>query len=307
MNILITGSSGFLGRNLFKELSKNKKINLTLLNSKNCNLLEEKNLNKYNNIKFKFIFHLAAWVQGGSFVQENSAEVWINNQKINSNLLSWISKHQKRAKIICIGTSGSYDPKHKLVESNYLKGNPHESLYSYGMTKRMLLVGLKTLNEQYKIKYLNIVPSTIYGPNYHINKRKNQFIYDLINKILDGKFKKKKVVLWGNGLQKRELIYVRDLVQIIINLYDKIDNQTINVSSNNNKNIKDYANIICKLLNYNFKKIHFDETKFVGVKNRSINNKFVLKILKDFKFTNINDGIEKTIDWYVKNVYFKNK
>ena len=80
MNILITGSSGFLGRNLFKELSKNKKINLTLLNSKNCNLLEEKNLNKYNNIKFKFIF-IYRMGSRRIFCSRKFSGNWINNQK----------------------------------------------------------------------------------------------------------------------------------------------------------------------------------------------------------------------------------
>ena len=108
-------------------------------------------------------------------------------------------------------------------------------------------------------------------------------------------------------MQKRELIYIDDLVRIITNLYNKIDNHTINVSSKNNKNIKNYANVICNKLDYDFKKIKFDKTKFVGVKNRSINNKFLLKILEDFKFTSIEDGIEKTIDWYMKNVYLKDK
>lgn len=305
MNILITGATSFIGKNLFKFLSKKKSIKFTLLNSDNCNLFNEENLNKFKHIKYDYIFHLAAWIQGGTFALENTAEVWIKNQKINSNLLSWISKFQKKSKIICIGSSGSYDPKFKLVEDNYLIGKPHISLYTYGMTKRMLFIGLKSLNDQYGIKYLYLVPSTIYGPNYHLGKRRRQFIYDLIHKILDGKIKNKKVILWGNGLQKRELVYIDDLIYIISNLYNKIDNEIINISPNSSSTIKSYAKIICKKLDYDHKKIIYDKDGFVGTKNRSIDNNKLLKTIKNIKFTEYKDGIEKTIHWYKKNIYLK--
>tara|TARA_B100001059_G_C17802751_1_gene567216 strand:+ start:574 stop:1509 length:936 start_codon:yes stop_codon:yes gene_type:complete len=307
MHILITGASGFLGRNLCAALEKKKNYKLTKINSQNCDLTKEANLFKYNKINFKYIFHLAAWIQGGSFAQENTSEVWIRNQKINTNLISWISKYQKKSKIITIGSSGSYDPKHKLIEDNYLIGEPHKSLYSYGMTKRMLLIGLKSLNHQYGNRYINFVPSTIYGPNYHTNKRKVQFIYDLIHKILDGKYKQKKVILWGDGKQKRELIYINDLIKIILKLHNKIENLTINVSPDKSLNISDYAKIICKELDFNFKKITYDKSKFVGTKNRSIKNQKLLNYINDIKFTNVEDGIINTINWYKKNIYFRKK
>ena len=42
--ILIIGNTGFIGKNLFKKLKKNKKNLIYLINSSNCNLLEKKNI-----------------------------------------------------------------------------------------------------------------------------------------------------------------------------------------------------------------------------------------------------------------------
>ena len=82
--ILITGSSGFLGNHLTKFLEK-KKYKLILINSKNCDLTNYKNLIKFSKIKFDLIFHLAAWTQAGDFCLRHPGKQWLINQQINTN------------------------------------------------------------------------------------------------------------------------------------------------------------------------------------------------------------------------------
>ena len=50
------------------------------------------------------------------------------------------------------------------------------------MTKRMLYQGVRALNKQFGMKYLCLVPSTLYGPKYHLDGRQMHFIFDLIRK-----------------------------------------------------------------------------------------------------------------------------
>ncbi len=102
-----------------------------------------------------------------------------------------------------------------LVEENYLEGQPIDSLFTYAMTKRMLYVGLRALHQQFGLRYLCLVPSTLYGPGYHTDGRQMHFIFDLIRKILPRQADGAPVVLWGDGHQRRELVYVDDFVRVL--------------------------------------------------------------------------------------------
>ena len=153
-NILITGGSGFLGKHLSNELEKNENLNVISLSSKDADLRYYESLKSFSDIKFSKIYHLATWTEAGDFALHHSGEQWVFNQLINTNILFWWLQKQKQAKFISIGTSCSYEEGASLEEHDYLKGNPLESLYEYGMTKRMLLIGQQSFAKQFGLKYL---------------------------------------------------------------------------------------------------------------------------------------------------------
>src|SRR5205085_11650249 len=135
------------------------------------------------------------------------------------------------AKLITMGTSCAYAPDRELKEENYLEGTPIDSLFTYAMTKRMMYVGLLALARQYGLKYLCLVPSTLYGPGYHSDGRQMHFIFDLIRKILLGTMGGKTPLLWGDGYQRREVIHVSDFIAIALDLASRCDNDTINIGA----------------------------------------------------------------------------
>ena len=296
-NILITGSTGFLGTHLVNFLKK-KNVKLKLLNSKNCDLRNFKNLQKLKKIKYDIIIHLAAWTQAGDFCLKFPGKQWLINQEINTNVLKYWYLYQKQAKMIAMGTSCSYSSKLSLNEKNYMKDEPIESLYTYAMTKRMLLQGLRALSKQFKMKYLYLIPSTLYGPNYHLDGRQMHFIFDLIRKIFEGKFHKKKVILWGNGKQRRELIHVKDFIKIMWNINNKYSNEIFNIGGGKEYSIKFFAKKISKILEFDESKIVYDTSKYVGAKSKNLD----ISKLKQFNIkTNqitLENGIKEVIDWY---------
>ena len=95
--IIVSGSSGFLGRILVKKL-KLLNYDVVSLTSKN-DLTEKKSLDQFNSIKFDYFFHLAAFSQAGDFGFYNAGDLWIINQQINSNVLNWCAKHQRNIKL----------------------------------------------------------------------------------------------------------------------------------------------------------------------------------------------------------------
>ena len=183
------------------------------------------------------------------------------NQQINTNTLSWWQKYQPQAKLIAFGTSVSYAVEENLSEDNYMLGIPNEKFYSYAMTKRMLYSGLVSLRRQFGMRYLYAVPSTLYGPGYHTDGRQMHFIFDLIRKIIRGKEYGEQVVLWGDGNQRRELVYIDDFIQILLRLSERLDNELINIGAGEDYSIRDFASHICDLIGYDYSLISFDTTK----------------------------------------------
>jgi GDP-L-fucose synthase len=264
------------------------------------------NLKIYNNTKFDYIFHLAAKTKAGDYCLYHKGEQWLENQILNTNILLYWKKYQPQAKMVAMGTSCSYSPNYKeLKEENYLLDQPEEGLYTYAMTKRMLLVGLQSIQEQFGLNWVYFVPSTLYGPDFELDD--SHFIFDLIKKIAKGKYNGDLVELWGNGDQKRELIYIDDVINIILSLKD-INNEIINLGSGDTKSIKDFANIICNNLDYNSNLIHYDITKYVGVFEKYLDIFKLQHTLPDnFYFTSLDKGISNTIKYYLNAENFNNR
>lgn len=299
MNIvLVTGSSGFLGRYLVKKLEENG-VEVVKLNSKNCDLRNKEDLIKIPQKKYDHIFHLAAWTQAGDFCEYHSGEQWIINQEINTNILSWWQRYCPKAKMIAFGTSVSYASENSLVEINYSSGSPIDKFKAYAMSKRMLLVGLECLKKQYDMNYLYVIPSTLYGPEYHNDGRQLHFIYDIIRKILEGKKNNKEVELWGDGYQRRELVYVEDFVEILIKLNKVASNDIFNIGAGKDFSIRDFVEIVCEKINFDMNLVKYDKNAYVGVKSKILNIEKISNLI-DFKQKSIDEGILTTIEWMKK-------
>ena len=299
--IFITGGNGFLGKHLLKKLKINKNNKIFSPTSKQLNLREYANLKKIKK-KFDVIYHLAAWTEAGDFCLKNPGMQWIINQEINTNLIKWWKNYNPKAKLIFIGTSCCYQENGTFKEENYMSDKPHESLLTYAYTKKMLLQGAIALQLQFSMNWLCVVPSTLYGKGYHNDARQMHFIFDLIRKIIEGKLYSKQVKLWGNGYQKREIIYIDDFVNTLIKLDNKkIKNKIINIGFGKEHSIRFFAKKICKIVNFDFNKIKFDTKKYTGVKSKKLNINKISKILKNYRYslTSPDEGIKETIKWYL--------
>lgn len=298
--VLITGASGFLGRSLIPFLEK-AGYTVTKFSSAQCDLTKEQSLDQFSTTQFDRIFHLAAWTQAGDFCLKHPGEQWVINQKINTNVLTWWQERQSQAKLISIGTSCSYSTGLPLTEDNYLQGLPIESLFTYGMTKRMLLVGQQALAKQYGLKYLTTVPSTLYGAGYHTDGRQLHFIFDLIRKIILGKEKGEPVTLWGDGHQKRELVLVDDFARLLLKLDGLVENELVNIGAGEEYTIREFAGMICRFVGYDPERIQYDTSKYVGAKSKCLDISKMKKIVGDPQLTPLSVGLEKTVRWFIEN------
>lgn len=298
MKILITGNTGYVGRALTQVLASEHIIIPS--NSKKNSLLYPNRICCFEDpYDIDCIVHLAAWTKAGDFCLTHQAEQWVINQQINTNIVDFWLETCPKARFIGVGTSCGYAPDCAIKRpENYMVGEPSQDLISYAMTKRMLLYGLRAAQLQHNMVYSYLIPNTIYGPNFELSD--THFIFDLIKKICDAKYGGVATpVLWGSGNQKRELVFIDD---VIIRLKNHILNTTHlcieeNVAPGVEYSIRDYAKLICNYIRYDFNKINFDTSKFEGQPSKVLSVPMYDEL---YHYVSLSDGIAKTIDYYIK-------
>jgi nucleoside-diphosphate-sugar epimerase len=113
MNILITGSNGFIGRNLFKLLKTyNNKYNIFTLNRTNADLLDADAVDNYfsnHKIFFDLVIHTS--IQGGRRNIYDSGQIVYNNILMLYNLLRNQNHYQH---IISFGSGAELDRRYDI-------------------------------------------------------------------------------------------------------------------------------------------------------------------------------------------------
>jgi len=210
--ILITGSSGFIGRELVKKLLKKNVYLYLLINKKKlkikskkinfirCSLLNSKNLNKkLHKIDITDIIH-CAWV-GVSSGTRNSLKQNLN-LKITNNLLSAI-KYKKINCFITLGSQAEYGKKlNRIYENSHTR-----PLTKYGKTKIKILKKIKNFCKTNYIRFVWLRIFTGYGSG----SDKNWLITSTICKLINNK-----KIKFTAGDQIYNFIYISDIVSAII-------------------------------------------------------------------------------------------
>ena len=140
--------------------------------------------------------------------------------------------------------------------------------------------------------------SSIYGPYDNFNPKKSHVIPALIKKIFDTK--KNEIKIWGNPNVVRDFVYVDDLAKAIVLLMNKKVTEPINFSYGKGLTIISLAKILIKLSGKKIK-FKFINPKLSSAPYRVLENKLFNRIFKKFKRTGIEDGLKKTINWYLND------
>lgn len=197
-----------------------------------------------------------------------------------------------------MGTSCSYSPTIHMSEDNYLLGQPDPGLYTYAMTKRMLLVGMQSIEEQYGLEWLYFVPSTLYGPGFELED--NHFIFDFIRNCHEAKQGGNDFVIWGDGSQKRELVYIEDAIHAMTALINQ-KNQVFNLGSGKDHTIKEFAQKVCQIYDYDSNLVRNDLSRYVGALAKKLDiSKTVEHLGYNYSTTSLDSGIKKSINYFLE-------
>ena len=305
MKILITGGSGLVG-SAIKSLSKNNdKHQFIFLNSKDCDLKNFEDTNKlFKEINPEYIIHLAACVGGLYKNLNNKVQMLEDNLLINFNVLKSAHLNNIQNCISCLSTCIFPDNTTYPINEDMLHdGKPHDSNYSYAYAKRLLEIHSRAYCEQYGRNYICVIPTNIYGPNDNFNLQDAHVIPALIHKCYLAKKNNSKFVVMGSGKPLRQFIYSEDLAKLIVNVIENYNgNQSLilSVGDKNEISIRDVALLIANEFDYE-KNLVFDTYFEDGQYKKTADNTKLIKLIGNYKFKSIQNGIKETIDWFKNN------
>ena len=224
MNILITGSNGFIGRNLKKSLSQNHKIFSPT--SKELDLTNSESVDSYlRNKYFDWVIHCA--IEGGRRSIPDSPDTTYNNLKIFFNLF----KNRDRFRYLINFASGAeFDRRTEVNSSSNILSNSYPIDY-YGMSKNIITRIIESSDE-------DIFNFRIYGL-FGIDEQENRFIKNSINQHKIGN----PIVIDQDKFF--DYFYIEDLVNLVLDVV-KSPNQwkTQDLVYQKKYRLTDIANII---------------------------------------------------------------
>jgi GDP-L-fucose synthase len=306
--ILLTGGSGFLGTHVYKKLLSLGVAGdqIIIPRSKDYDLRKKSVCLKLTK-QVDLVIHLAGNVGGIGKNRDLPGTLFYDNLMMGVQLIE-AARINKVEKFVCIGTICAY-PKFTPVpfkEESIWDGYPEETNAPYGLAKKMLLVQLQSYKQQFGFNGIYLLPVNLYGPLDNFDPTSSHVIPALIKKVLEAKRANQPYIeVWGDGSPTREFLYVEDAADGILKAamhYEK--DEPVNLGSGFEISIKNLAELIKRSLKYTGE-IVWDTSKPNGQPRRKLD---VSKAEKEFGFkakTNFEEGIRKTVNWYIK--YKKNE
>ena len=303
--IFLAGHGGLVGSAILRQLKKKGFKNVIFATRSKLDLTNQQKVTNFlKKNRPKFIIIAAAKVGGiysnnkykGEFIYEN---LMIQSNLIHSAYLSGVKN------IIFLGSSCVYPRlcKQPIKESYLLQGDLEKTNDAYAIAKIAGIKMCESYNNQYGTNYKCLMPTNTFGPNDNYHELNSHFFPALIRKIHKVKTQNKKnLSLWGNGLAKREIIYVDDIANACIFFMNKkIKESVINIGTGKDYTIRDYAKLILKIIIPNKKiKITYDLSKPNGTPRKVLDVSLAKRYGWKSK-TNLKDAILKTYNSYLNS------
>lgn len=289
-NVLLTGGTSFIGRNLIEFLKRDFSI-INLSKSKiieglqNVNLdLTTTDLSVLDNFNIDYVVHLAAFSSPARSTDEK--ETLDLNHLATKNLLTYFSKRPIKKFIFMSSVAVYEDSEDLLSEESSLQKSPQ--IYS----KSKILAEkdcIQKMKEGMPIIIFRL--SNAYGPEQQWKKEEKP---TLIPQLITQALSNKKIEIF-NGKPIRDYIYISDVCQAIINSIDSDFNGILNLGTGKGSSAEEVAKIISNLTNSEYLDLNKEVS---GPKKLVLDISKTSSILSWKPKVTLEEGLSKTIEYY---------
>lgn len=299
MRVMVTGGNGFLGKHLVKRLEKGYQVF-----SPSHAWFDLRDMNRvkalYEDVKPDIVIHAAAVCGGIHACSSSPGSFLYDNLKMGLEVMEGARNYGVK-KFVLVSSVCAYPLQVSVPakEEDLWNGYPEETNAPYGLAKRVLISQAQAYRKQYGLNAISLIPVNMYGPGDKFGPSVSHVIPSLIRKFSAGK---ERVVVWGTGRVSREFIYVEDCADAIVSameLYNKPE--PVNIGTGVETTVKELVEEISRATCF-CGDIVWDSTKPEGQPRRLFD---VSRAEKEFGFvsrTRLREGIQKTVEWYLKNV-----
>jgi UDP-glucuronate 4-epimerase len=325
MKILVTGSAGFIGFHLSKQLLELshevvgidnlndyydislKLDRLSVLNKKpqftfiKMDLIEEdKLLDLFEKQNFDVVFHLAA--QAGVRYSIDNPKTYIESNIIGTfNILEQIRKHP-RIRLYYASSSSVYGNSEEVPFTTSDRTDNPVSLYA--ATKKSTEVLAESYVNLYNLNLTGLRFFTVYGPW----GRPDMAYFSFTKKIMSGE----EILIFNNGNLERDFTYIDDIISPLISLmnYDNgnesVGHRIFNLGNNQPESLVNFLSILESKLGINANK------KMVGMQKGDVlktyaNIEPLRKLIGYEPKVNLEQGLTSFVNWYKEYYMEKSK
>jgi len=303
LTVLVTGGAGFIGSHIIDSLTA-QDFKVICIDNLSTGRIE--NINKqavfykidicdsairhiFKDEKPNIVIHHAAQVN----VQKS---LTFPLDDANTNILGSINifencvRHGVK-KVVYASSAAIYgEPKYLGIDEQH----PIYPQSCYGISKYVTEHYLRVFGLKNKLKYTVLRYANVYGPRQEENGGVvSKFFLD----ILAGNYP----VIYGNGQQTRDFIYVMDVVNANLQAIRLANGKVLNISTNKDISINDLYRKIIKISNINVKPI-FKEKREGDVSQSYLDNIRAERELKWKAITSLEDGLQETYKYYCTHV-----
>jgi GDP-L-fucose synthase len=307
--IFVAGYRGLVGSAIRRGLERQGYRNLLLKSRAELDLMDRAAVDRFfTEERPDYVFLAAAKVGGILANNTYPADFIRDNLEIQTNVIdaAWRAGVKR---LLFLGSSCIY-PRlcPQPIKEEYLLTGPLEaSNRPYAIAKIAGIEMCWSYNRQYGTQFLAAMPTNLYGPGDNFDLEKSHVLPALIRKAAEAKASgRRKLVVWGTGTPRRELLYSDDLAEacvFLMNLPEEpfctlLNSEVpphINIGTGEDLSIRELAEVVCRVIGFHGK-LEFDTTKPDGTPRKLLDVSRIHSLGWRAN-TSLEDGIRLTYEW----------